>query len=91
MVLNSFLKMPPSPTCYMERVERGEGRGGGEGGADVYDIVNLTTGIFCNRPFKAFLEGLSKDKDNLLFARKTYSFDAAASHLFLCSIYYLQM
>ena len=40
--------------------------------------------MFCNKPFKAFLEGqiMSRDKLNPLLARKTYSFDVAVCHQF---------
>ena len=39
--------------------------------------------MFCNKPFKAFIEGqMSKNKPTPFLGRKTYSFDAAACHLF---------
>ena len=52
---------------------------------------NLTLGIFCNKPFKAFLEvQMFKVKPIPVLAIKNYSFDAAAYHFFTKSTFFVQ-
>ena len=73
------------------------GRGGGGGGENT--IKSNISYIFCNKPFKVFLEGQMSIKINLLLClqSKTYAVDVAAchfcthGHLFLYSIYSLQV
>ena len=58
-------------------------------GGCVYDIQNLTLGIYYNKPIKAFLEHqLSKNKPTPLLAMKNLRFIATVIFLYNTFIFY---